>query len=277
MRSSRRWSRQPGPATSGSWWAARSTRHRGRHAGRRVGPARLQRRHVARGGGGRGRGRGVAQGPPRPARECVVRLRHRRAGRQHRCARGRPTPGAGRRPVGTSSSDGLLGGPAVRVVANVERHATIDRTLRLLGIGVGALEPVAADGQGAIDVADLARSSPADRRTDDRLPAGRQREQRRVRRSRRRDRGRARTRRMGARRRGVRPVGRGQPGDSSPCRGHRDGRLVGHRRSQVAQRAVRQRLRVLRQPRCPRRGHVVHRGLPHRARSGRRAGAIATT
>ncbi|MGD9703582.1 MAG: aspartate aminotransferase family protein [Acidimicrobiia bacterium] len=52
---------------------------------------------------------------------------------------------------------GLLGGPRVRVVANGERHATIDRTLRLLGLGAGALEPVVTDDQGAIDVADLAR------------------------------------------------------------------------------------------------------------------------
>jgi glutamate/tyrosine decarboxylase-like PLP-dependent enzyme len=42
------------------------------------------------------------------------------------------------------------------VVANGERHATIDRSLRLLGLGTGSLEPVSADGQGAIDVADLA-------------------------------------------------------------------------------------------------------------------------
>ncbi|MGD0439388.1 MAG: aminotransferase class V-fold PLP-dependent enzyme [Acidimicrobiales bacterium] len=52
---------------------------------------------------------------------------------------------------------GLLGGPPVRVVANGERHATIDRALRLLGLGAGALEPVATDAQGAIDVAELAR------------------------------------------------------------------------------------------------------------------------
>jgi glutamate/tyrosine decarboxylase-like PLP-dependent enzyme len=51
---------------------------------------------------------------------------------------------------------GLLGGPPVRVVANEERHATIDRALRLLGLGAAALEPVATDSQGAIDVADLA-------------------------------------------------------------------------------------------------------------------------
>ena len=53
--------------------------------------------------------------------------------------------------------DGLIGGPRVRVVATGERHATIDRALRLLGLGAGALEPVATDAQGAIDVDDLAR------------------------------------------------------------------------------------------------------------------------
>ena len=50
---------------------------------------------------------------------------------------------------------GLAGGPPVRVVATGERHATIDRALRLLGLGAGVLEPVATDAQGAIDVADL--------------------------------------------------------------------------------------------------------------------------
>ena len=52
---------------------------------------------------------------------------------------------------------GLIGGPPIRVVANGERHATIDRALRLLGLGAGVLEPVATDPQGAIDVGDLAR------------------------------------------------------------------------------------------------------------------------
>jgi glutamate/tyrosine decarboxylase-like PLP-dependent enzyme len=52
---------------------------------------------------------------------------------------------------------GLLGGPRVRVVATSERHATIDKALRLLGLGAGAIEAVATDDQGAIDVADLAR------------------------------------------------------------------------------------------------------------------------
>jgi glutamate/tyrosine decarboxylase-like PLP-dependent enzyme len=53
--------------------------------------------------------------------------------------------------------DGLLGAPSVRVVAGVERHATIDRSLRLLGFGAAVLEPVAADANGAVDVHDLER------------------------------------------------------------------------------------------------------------------------
>ena len=53
--------------------------------------------------------------------------------------------------------DGLMGAPRVRVVAGAERHATIDRSLRLLGFGSSVVEPVAADGNGAMDIADLAR------------------------------------------------------------------------------------------------------------------------
>jgi glutamate/tyrosine decarboxylase-like PLP-dependent enzyme len=53
---------------------------------------------------------------------------------------------------------GLAGGPPVRVVAGAERHATVDRSLRLLGFGAGVVEPVAADAQGAIDVAELGRA-----------------------------------------------------------------------------------------------------------------------
>src|ERR1019366_6457956 len=53
--------------------------------------------------------------------------------------------------------NGLLGGPRVRGIANDERPATIDMSLRLLGLGAGSLEPVATDSQGAIDVDDLVR------------------------------------------------------------------------------------------------------------------------
>ena len=51
--------------------------------------------------------------------------------------------------------DGLFGAPRVRIVASEERHATIDRALRLLGFGVEVIEPVRADPNGAIDVHDL--------------------------------------------------------------------------------------------------------------------------
>jgi glutamate/tyrosine decarboxylase-like PLP-dependent enzyme len=52
---------------------------------------------------------------------------------------------------------GLAGAPRVRIIAGVERHATIDRALRLLGLGTASLETVATDTRGALDVTDLAR------------------------------------------------------------------------------------------------------------------------
>jgi glutamate/tyrosine decarboxylase-like PLP-dependent enzyme len=53
--------------------------------------------------------------------------------------------------------DGLHGAPRVRVVVGGERHATVDRALRLLGLGTASVEPVAVGGNGAIDVANLER------------------------------------------------------------------------------------------------------------------------
>jgi glutamate/tyrosine decarboxylase-like PLP-dependent enzyme len=53
--------------------------------------------------------------------------------------------------------DGLAGAPTVRVVAGEERHATIDRSLRLLGFGTASVEAVRADGNGAMDIQDLDR------------------------------------------------------------------------------------------------------------------------
>ncbi len=52
-------------------------------------------------------------------------------------------------------SDGLHGAPRVRVIASEERHATIDRSLRLLGLGNHAIEPVRADTNGAMDMGHL--------------------------------------------------------------------------------------------------------------------------
>jgi len=45
-------------------------------------------------------------------------------------------------------ADGLAGAPPVRVIAGEERHVTIDRALRFLGLGSSNLQTVPADGQG---------------------------------------------------------------------------------------------------------------------------------
>jgi len=52
--------------------------------------------------------------------------------------------------------DGLTGAPRVRVVAGAERHATIDRSLRLLGLGESSVVEVLATAQGAMDAEALA-------------------------------------------------------------------------------------------------------------------------
>jgi glutamate/tyrosine decarboxylase-like PLP-dependent enzyme len=46
------------------------------------------------------------------------------------------------------SRDGLQGAPPIRILAGAERHVTIDRSLRLLGLGTASLELVPADEQG---------------------------------------------------------------------------------------------------------------------------------
>jgi glutamate/tyrosine decarboxylase-like PLP-dependent enzyme len=45
-------------------------------------------------------------------------------------------------------ADGLSGAPPIRVIAGEERHVTIDRALRFLGLGTANLRTVPADGQG---------------------------------------------------------------------------------------------------------------------------------
>jgi glutamate/tyrosine decarboxylase-like PLP-dependent enzyme len=52
--------------------------------------------------------------------------------------------------------DGLYGAPQIRVVACEERHATVDRALRLLGMGTSRIHSVRAGDNGAIDVDHLA-------------------------------------------------------------------------------------------------------------------------
>lgn len=46
---------------------------------------------------------------------------------------------------------GLFGAPPVRVVVGAERHATVDRALRLLGLGEGSMVVVPARADGAMD------------------------------------------------------------------------------------------------------------------------------
>jgi glutamate/tyrosine decarboxylase-like PLP-dependent enzyme len=47
--------------------------------------------------------------------------------------------------------DGLNGAPPVRVVAGAERHATIDRAVRLLGLGERSIVEIPARGDGSVD------------------------------------------------------------------------------------------------------------------------------
>ena len=52
--------------------------------------------------------------------------------------------------------DGLAGAPPIRVLTGEERHVTVDRALRVLGLGTGSIEPVATDDRGAMRAAALA-------------------------------------------------------------------------------------------------------------------------
>ena len=51
--------------------------------------------------------------------------------------------------------NGLQGAPPIRLVVGAERHVTVDRSLRLLGLGTGSVVAVPADGQGRMQAAAL--------------------------------------------------------------------------------------------------------------------------
>jgi glutamate/tyrosine decarboxylase-like PLP-dependent enzyme len=51
--------------------------------------------------------------------------------------------------------DGLVGAPAITVVAGAKRHGTVDRALRFVGLGSGCVRPVAVDGQGRMLIDEL--------------------------------------------------------------------------------------------------------------------------
>ena len=46
--------------------------------------------------------------------------------------------------------DGLAGAPPIRVIVSRERHVTVDRALRVLGLGTACVDPVPADERGAM-------------------------------------------------------------------------------------------------------------------------------
>jgi glutamate/tyrosine decarboxylase-like PLP-dependent enzyme len=46
--------------------------------------------------------------------------------------------------------DGLAGAPGIRVLAGEERHVTVDRALRLLGLGTASVDPVPTDERGVM-------------------------------------------------------------------------------------------------------------------------------
>ncbi|HVM41142.1 MAG TPA: pyridoxal-dependent decarboxylase, partial [Acidimicrobiia bacterium] len=65
--------------------------------------------------------------------------------------------------VGWDVNDqGLQGGPPIRVLVGADRHVTVDRALRYLGIGRRSLVPVATDDQGRMHVPALADALAAD-------------------------------------------------------------------------------------------------------------------
>lgn len=53
-------------------------------------------------------------------------------------------------------ADGLIGAPRLRIVASVERHATIDRSARLIGLGTNSIVEVSARADGSMDMDSLA-------------------------------------------------------------------------------------------------------------------------
>jgi glutamate/tyrosine decarboxylase-like PLP-dependent enzyme len=60
--------------------------------------------------------------------------------------------------AGWDDRDGIIGAPPIRVLASDERHATIDRSLRLLGIGNRAIVSLPSNAQGALTAETVSRA-----------------------------------------------------------------------------------------------------------------------
>ncbi len=54
--------------------------------------------------------------------------------------------------------DGLRGSPRIRVLVGARRHATVDRSLRLLGLGAGCVAEIPCDDQARMRTEELARA-----------------------------------------------------------------------------------------------------------------------
>ena len=135
-------------------------------------------------------------------------------------------------------ADGLVGAPPITVYLGAEAHSTVRK-------GARAHRSRSRPRPGPADrrAGEHRRSRPADHRgADDGVPAGREHGRWRLRSLRRADRVGPRGGGLGARRWGVRPVGRGQPAPSPPHRRRRRRRQLGDRHPQVAERPVRQRV-----------------------------------
>ena len=230
----------------GDRWRAAGLR-RGRLADVGMGSERRRVRLLARGGGRRRRRRRLAQRASRRAATRVVRAGHRLPdGARHGVGRGAAPPvgrsrlvGRGTRPRRQRTDprpgrraprDAAAGAAPARRRHRCRRpravaHRRDDRPRR---------------------VADRAGGRTG--RADDRVARRRRPQSRRVRPVRRGVRAGQGAARLGARRRGVRDVGRGEPSAAAPGPRHRQGGLVGDRCAQVAERTLRQRDRVRRAP-----------------------------
>src|SRR5215213_3653997 len=168
-------------------------------------------------------------------------------------------------------ANGLIGSPPIRIIVGEERHVTIDRALRFLGLGTANLRTVPADARGGMRADALkdalaessgptivcAQAGNVNTGAVDPPP----------RHLRRHPRG----RRLGPRRRGLRDVGGHKPDPAASHGRDRARRLLGHRRPQVAERSLRLWPRVLRSPGCAQGGDGLPRELPSSLR-GSRAG-----
>ena len=165
---------------------------------------------------------------------------------------------------------GLFGAPEISVVIGSEAHATIPTALQYLGMGRSRVISVESDEQGRMRLDSLEAALPTgngplvvslqagnvNTGSFDPLGTGHRAHPRPA------------SRRLDPHRRGVRDVGGREPRLPPSPRRPRGRRLVGHRRPQVAQRALRLRLRVRARSERPRRSAVAAGRGVHRLRVG---------